>query len=291
MGPHGKPSPGGADPLSPPPGYVDAHWLGQRGPADRRARERYAGRLTARLTAFLRQRVATRHAGVRLLDIGAGTGAGARWLRSRLPFRQDWRLVDHDPAILAAGAGDARGWARCVVAAVDDLPKLLAEEPADVLTCQALLDILTADEVDTVVAAAADAGAAVLFALSVTGQVALTPGHPDDDLVARAFDAHQQRDGRLGPSAGDYAADRLRRAGYAVTVASTPWELDAREPGLCLAWLRGRAAAAAEQAPELAARFERWRRTREEQAARGHLRATVGHVDVLGLPRGGDGTG
>jgi hypothetical protein len=262
---------------------VDPAWLGLRREADLRARTTYASGLAAELTRHLAVRFPDRSGSVRLVDVGAGTGTGARWLRTRLPFSQDWRLVDHDRHILAATPRGG-GWARAVVAGVEDLPGLLADEPADVVSCQALLDVLTEDQLDAMVAAAVSCGAALLLGLSVTGDVDLTPQHPDDDFVDRAFNAHQRRSGRLGPDGGAYAADALRRHGYAVHVASTPWRLAAADSALVRAWLQGRAAAAAEQEPADAARVAGWLRDREESARRGGLVVVVGHVDVLGLP-------
>jgi hypothetical protein len=266
---------------------VDPAWLRLRGPADARARTTFASGLADDLAAHLSERV-DGSAEVRLVDVGAGTGAGARWLRDRLDARlsvpQHWRLVDHDSHVLAFATPAADGWASAVAATVEGLPALLAEEPADVVTCQALVDVLTAPEVDAMVTTAGDCGAAVLLALSVTGEVVLSPSHHDDDMVAEAFDAHQRRAGRLGPDGGAYAAHGLRRQGYTVTMAATPWHLGAADGDLLRAWLQGRADAALEQAPGRADRIRDWLQSRDQDARRGGLSAVVGHVDVLGLP-------
>jgi len=280
--------------LRPPSaGGVDPAWLRLRGPADVRARTTFASGLADALADHLAERVdgADGSPGddtVRLVDVGAGTGAGAQWLRGQLAARlrapQHWRLVDHDPDLLACAAPAAEGWARAVPATVDELPALLADDPADVVTCQALVDVLTGPEVDTMLTPAMDGGAAVLLSLSVTGEVVLSPSHQDDEMVAGAFDAHQRRSGRLGPDGGCYVAHGLRRQGYTVTMAATPWHLGAADHDLLRAWLQGRADAAIEQAPQLAGRIHDWYDSRTRQADRGDLGAVVGHVDVLGLP-------
>jgi trans-aconitate methyltransferase len=270
-----------------PAGRVDTWWLGLRERADVRSRTTYG----AHLADALARHLAGRHpdGAVRLLDVGAGTGAGASWLRARLPFEQDWRLVDHDPAILAEAAPTAQGWGRALVAPVSELPDVVADEPADVVTCQALLDVLTAHEVDDLVTSAVASRAAVLLGLSVDGRVHLTPGHPDDHAVGEAFDAHQRRAGRLGPDAGAYAADALRRHGYDVTVAATPWRLGPAESALTHAWVHGRATAALEQEPGRGERTAAWRQSRAEAARAGRLQAVVGHTDILGVPTAGVG--
>jgi trans-aconitate methyltransferase len=269
-----------------PVGWVDPRWLSLRGPADAHARTTFTAGLAADLALHLTRRLPGDGDVARLVDLGAGTGLGASWLRARLPVEQDWRLVDHDRSLLAAAPATVEGWARGIVADVTDLPGLLAEEPAHVVTCQALLDILTADEVDAMLAPAMASGAALLLSLNVTGEVALAPRHRDDGLVAGAFNAHQRRAGRLGPDAGTYAADVLRDHGYEVSVTATPWQLDAAESDLILSWLQGYAAAALEQQPDQADRIGRWQESRETAAADGGLSVVVGHLDVLGLPAG-----
>jgi hypothetical protein len=274
----------------PPANGVDPGWLDLRGPADVRARTTHAADLTALLNRHLTHRLRDDNGVLRLVDVGAGTGTGAGWLRDRLPWEQDWRLVDHDPRLLAVAPATGEGWARVVVAGVADLPALLADEPAHVVTCQALLDILTAEEADAVIAPAVASGAALLLSLNVTGEVEISPPHPDDALVADAFDAHQRRAGRLGPDAGDHAARVLRDNGYDVTMAATSWHLGAAESALTRVWLEGRASAAAEQRPDQAGRIGLWLENRDRLADNGELTAVVGHVDVLALPARGEAT-
>lgn len=261
-------------------------WLALRGPADARARDAGGAGLAADLAAFLAARVGARGPGAsaRLLDVGAGTGAGAVWLRPRLPMPQSWRLLDHDRALLDAALPVRDGWARAMRADLAETRRVLAAEPADALTCQALLDLLSATDIRALLAPALAAGAAVLAALTVTGRVRLTPGHPGDVFVADAFDAHQRRGGRLGPDAGAFTTAVLAAAGYTVREAATPWRLDASEPGLVEEWLRGRVAAAREQEPENAGVFERQLADRLVALRRGRLEVIVDHVDVLGLP-------
>lgn len=268
-------------------GHVEPRWLQLRGPADTRARTTFSTALTAELARHLTERLSLDVEVARLVDVGAGTGAGASWLRPRLPVRQDWRLIDQDPRLLALASPAVEGWARWIVADVAELPRLLAEEPADVVTCQALLDILTVGQVDDLLGTATVSGAAVLLSLTVTGEADLTPRHPDDGLVAEAFNAHQRRAGRLGPDAAAYAAGVLREHGYAVTTAATPWQLGATDVALVRAWLHGYTRAASEQQPGMADRFDHWRWNRDREARDGTLGVVVEHLDVLGLAPAG----
>ncbi|WP_161937827.1 class I SAM-dependent methyltransferase [Serinicoccus chungangensis] len=272
---------------------VPADWLALRRRADHRAREE-ARDLLALLTDHLRARGVDETV---VVDVGAGTGSNQAWLAPRLPGRQRWLLVDHDADLLelktAAEAGD-RVTTERAVATVEDLPSLVPQDGAVLLTCAALLDLLSEAEIETlaeVVAPEAAPGAAALLSLSVTGEVALTPGHPGDAAVTAAFDAHQRREGRPGPDAAEVMARALRRRGARVELRATDWVLDAADEPLLRRYLEDRAAVAVEHDPGLAPVVREWLQERSHQLETGSLRARVGHLDLLSLPRGADDEG
>jgi trans-aconitate methyltransferase len=230
-------------------------------------------------------------------DLGCGTGSMGRWLAGRLPGPQMWILHDRDPGLLASAA------ARMPAVAADGAPVTARTQQGDLaelssadlagtalVTASAVLDLLTAEEVDGLAAACAEAGAAALLALSVTGRVELTPSDPLDAALAAAFDAHQRRcmDGRrlLGPDAGAAAVEAFARRGTVVESRPSPWRLGADQAELADEWLRGWIGAACTQQPDLA----RWAGTylcrRLDACTAGQLRIVVGHVDVLALPTG-----
>ncbi|MCO1654428.1 class I SAM-dependent methyltransferase [Pseudonocardia humida] len=270
------------------PGF-DPGWLAAREPADHAAR---AADLAAELAGALRA------AGGELVvhDLGSGTGSLARWLAPRLPGPQRWVLHDRDPRLLqlarrrTAELTDADGGAVRVDTATGDLTALRAADlaGASAVTASALLDLLTAAEVDALAAACAGAGCPVLWTLSVTGDVRIDPPDPLDDAVTAAFNAHQRRPGPggalLGPDAADATARALRRHGMVVREAETPWRLDAGHPEMLDEWLRGRAAAAVEQEPGLAAEARRWLADRLAAVADRGLTALVSHRDLLAVP-------
>jgi SAM-dependent methyltransferase len=262
----------------------DPSWLEAREPADHAAR---SGELVEALRA-------TAGSGeVVLRDLGSGTGSLARWLAPRLPGPQRWVLYDRDPALLdlaqrrTAGLTAADGSPVGVSTVRADLTALRADDlaGATAVTASALLDLLTEAEADALAAACAAAGTPVLWTLSVTGDVTLDPEHPLDAAVAAAFDAHQRRDGLLGPDAPDAVARSLRRHGMAVHEAASPWRLTAVEhPELLTQWLHGRAAAAAEHDPDLASDVDAWLTHRLAAVAAGRLGAVVVHRDLFATP-------
>ncbi|MGY1622127.1 hypothetical protein ACI789_08035 [Geodermatophilus sp. SYSU D00965] len=228
-------------------------------------------------------------------DLGCGTGSMGRWLAGRLPGPQVWVLHDRDPDLLAAAAtrppGPAADGAPVTVRTQrGDLTGLRGSDLAGtaLVTASALLDLLTAAEVDALAAACAQAGAAALLTLTVTGRVQLTPADPLDAAFAAAFDAHQRREagGRrlLGPDAGPAAVDAFARRGTAVVSRPSPWLLGADRAALAEEWLRGWIGAACAQQPDLARVAGAYLRRRLDACAAGRLRVQVGHVDVLALP-------
>jgi hypothetical protein len=266
-------------------------WLALREDADAAAR---APELVEPLRAHL---AAGAHPGAPLLirDLGCGTGSMARWLAGRLPGPQVWVLHDRDPALLASAARSTPGTAAdgTPVTARTERGDLTGLRGADLagtalVTASALLDLLTAEEVDGLAAACAEAGAAALLTLSVTGCVELTPADPLDAAFAAAFDAHQRRraDGRrlLGPDAGAAAVAAFTRRGVAVETRPSPWHLGADRAELAEEWLRGWIGAACAQEPDLEPDAGPYLHRRLAACTAGRLRIRVGHVDVLALP-------
>ena len=246
---------------------VSPEWLQLREPADAAARSaELAERLARHLPSAGR---------LEIHDLGGGSGAMGRWLAPRLPAPQRWVVHDRDEDLLArAAAGSEVRRSDITRLAPDDLAG------ASVVTASALLDLLTREELARMLGACA--GRPVLLALTVTGRVTLTPAEPLDERIAAAFDAHQRRDGRLGPHATGAAAAQLRATGAEVLVGPSPWRLGGADADLIAAWLDGWVAAACEQEPALDAAAYRDRRL--AQAAAGELAVTVDHADVLALP-------
>jgi hypothetical protein len=249
---------------------VSPQWLVLREPADAAAR---SAELADRLARHLRAGRLVIH------DLGGGSGAMGRWLAPRLPRPQHWVVHDRDADLLDLAVADPPA-SVTVEAKRSDITHLTPGElaGASLVTASALLDLLTADELARMLGTCA--GCPMLLALTVVGRVSLRPAEPLDALMGAAFNAHQRRDGRLGPDAVAAATDQLRGE---VVVRPSPWRLDAVHADLTAEWLRGWIAAACEQEPALAAEAGAYRDRRLAQAAAGELAVTVDHADLLVL--------
>ncbi|MFF3514467.1 class I SAM-dependent methyltransferase [Streptomyces sp. NPDC002573] len=285
------PSPGGTEPEVP---RYAPQWLQLREPADAAARAH-------ELLDPLRIRLANRSGRATDLvvhDLGCGTGSMGRWLAPLLDGAQHWILHDRDPYLLhfatvGAPKAAADGSRVTVTTQRGDIGRLTPDAlaGASLVTASALLDVLTADEMETFAAACVGAGCPALLTLSVVGRVELTPAHPMDQEIADAFNAHQRRGGLLGPDAVREACEVFGRLGATVRVHPSPWRLGAEQAELTAEWLRGWVGAAVDQRPELAQRAETYLQDRLADCAAGRVGVVVHHSDILVLPRPAGGAG
>jgi SAM-dependent methyltransferase len=251
-------------------GEFSESWLGLREPADAAAR---AADLVDLLPGPVRV----------IRDLGCGTGSLGRWLAPRLPGPQTWIMMDRDPVLLEHAKANMPFPAVTVETVLGDVTGLTAADLAgtDLVTCSALLDLLTEEEVGDLAAVCAESRTPALFTLSVAGEVTLDPAEPEDALVEAAFNEHQRRvvDGRrlLGPDAPAAAAQAFEKAGATVVTRRSPWQLGPEQAGLTGQWLRGWVGAAAEQRPDLG--LDGYLRRRLD----GPPGAVIGHVDLLAI--------
>ncbi len=266
-----------------------ADWLRQREPFDTAARAVAAERL--QLAGWLAA-LKPDPAPWRVIDLGCGTGANFRALAPMLTGTQQWRVVDHDTALLASWP-DTTGEASIERVTLDlarDL-ETLHFKGSMLVTASALLDLVSAEWLQRLVAACRGAGASVLFALSVDGRALWDPLDPVDTVASELFDAHQRRDKGFGPALGPMAAataiEGFRAAGYTVQSAPSDWWIDARGDaaalGLQRALIDGITQAAIEQDPLATSVLRAWQTRRHAIAARSTLR--IGHLDVIATPR------
>jgi hypothetical protein len=277
-------------------------WLRLREPADHRARSPEIAAAVARLFAG-RERIA-------IVDLGAGLGSNLRALAPTLPCAQTWRLVDHDPDMLAAARDELARWAparrdgnsltlglpngheatvttHCLDLA-HDIDALFETTP-DLLTAAALFDLVSADWIDRLAQAAADREVPVYAALTYDGEDSGDPPHPLDAAMLAALHVHQHRDKGFGPAAGPDASAIMRQAfasrRYDVTTAPSPWLLDESDSAMLTMLGDGVVHAVRETALMTVAELHEWRDAHMPNGRWRGVRWTVGHVDLLAVPR------
>jgi hypothetical protein len=283
-------------------GEFSAEWLALREPADAAARsERLLQAVAARFTP---------ETNLTVLDIGAGTGANARYLAERLHAQQQWLLVDHDPSLLIDASQRLRAWgeSRGLVvsrdegawrvegeglavtfatrlAELDDLTEA-SELFADrrLVTASALLDLVSAPWIEALASHCRVAGAVGLFSLTYDGRIGCSPEEPGDDEVRQLVNAHQRSDKgfgpALGPAACTVAAECFGALGYSVEREVSDWHLEPDAAELQRQLIEGWSRAAVQMAPDRAAFVREWTDRRLSHVIAGHSRLVVGHEDL-----------
>ena len=247
-----------------------ADWLALRGGFDRAARSRSLA------TAFL----AAVPAGATIVDLGAGTGANAAWLRELDADRHRWRLVDADPALLAGSPlADVE---RVTVDLARELePALVA---AAGVTASALLDLVSAAWLERLADTLARRRLPALFALTYDGRMRWTPPHRDDERVQLDFHVDMRRakgfGPALGPGAAGAAADAFAQRRARLSRAASDWRIAPRDDAMLAAMIDGIARPAAAAAPEDAARIAAWAAQRHAERRAGALALEIGHEDL-----------
>jgi len=273
----------------------DPDWLSLREGADHLARD--AGLRDAVCATF------SGRAEVAIVDLACGTGSNLRALAAHLPERQKWRLVDHDPNLLAAARSALRRWADGVeteeplvlrkngrrLEVAFDRRDLAAFDAAvfaadvDLVTAAAFFDLVSSAWISVFCAALAQRRLSLYAVLSYDGVEKWSPPHEADAAVLAAFHRHQASDKGFGPAAGPQGAKALREAlearGYAVATAPSPWRLDTRDEALIQALADGAARAVAETGLVAAPPIEKWRLARRKAAG-----CEIGHLDLFAHP-------
>ena len=256
-----------------------ADWLALREPADHAARSIAVTR--AALDAL------PRSGEIRILDLAAGTGSNLRYLLnagSQGP-RPAFLLVDHDPALLAQVPPAPGVETRCLdLATLDD--RTIFEGRA-LVTASALLDLVSEGWLRALADRCAEAGAAVLFALSYDGRIECSPEDPGDRAVVTLVNLHQRIDKGFGPALGPDATGCAERCfatlGYRITRDRSDWVLTPASVELQRQLIDGWAQAATEIAPAQAAIVDAWRIRRLAHVHANRSQIIVGHEDFAGL--------
>jgi hypothetical protein len=277
-----------------------AEWLRLREPADHRARD--AGLMSDVARLFEHKPT------VRIVDLGAGLGSNLRALAPSILSDQQWRLLDHDAALLAAtrhelctwGDGVERGGGialqrdgRSITARTEALDlfrqaERIFEDAPDLVTAAALFDLVSPQWIETLAELVVRYRVPFYAALTYDGRDEGDPSHPLDGQMLKALHVHQLRDKGFGPAAGPHAIRFLEEAfaarGYRVSVAPSPWTLDDADSPMLTLLGEGVARAVAETGLVLAEDIVEWRRFHMPDGRWRGVKWTVGHADLFAVP-------
>ncbi|MDX2288869.1 MAG: class I SAM-dependent methyltransferase [Hyphomicrobiaceae bacterium] len=272
-----------------------ADWLTLREPVDHRSRNR-------ELTSQLAARFAARD-DITVIDIGCGTGSNLRGTAPMLATRQQWTLVDYDPALLLAARHQLAAWAETSFADGETLvleragktirvgfrqADLAADldaalgQGADIITAAAFFDLASPAFIRRFADAVAVRRAVFYTVLTYNGIQRWQPRSPADNAMAAAFHRHQMTDKGLGAAAGPTAPQELADAfacqeSYSVIEGDSPWVLGSDDQALIAELQAGHAQAVSETRAVDAATIAAWVKLVRTGS-------TVGHTDTLAVP-------
>ena len=276
-----------------------AQWLALREPADHRARDI----ALQSIVIHDLERLARMRAGpLKLVDLGSGSGSNLRALAPLLPETQHWTLVDYDPALLEAARAACILWADQVISNDDSLKLIknnkhitihfrcenlssnieaVLAESADLITAAAFFDLVAEQWLERFCGLLSTP---LYTVLTYNGIEHWTPPEPSDAAMLKAFHAHQQTDKGFGAAAGPTAAgvmEKLLRArGFAVSNASSPWQLDSKDRSLIEQLATGSAGAVRDTGLVSREDVEAWQRSRCQATT-----CEIGHTDLYARPR------
>jgi hypothetical protein len=258
-------------------GGFSSLWLMLREPYDARARNRSV--FDAIVSSYEH-----RSTPMAIVDLGSGCGAAVRALALHLPVEQRWRLFDNDRRLLARAARMTFDNVRIEPIALDlgrELETAL-ERPIDLITCFALLDLVSADWLEQLASMVVGRGFPVYAALTYDGRITTSPADAFDHSIIQAVNDHQGKDKgfgpALGPSCATWAIARFEMLGYSVIRGASDWMLAPTDRDIQMELLSGWAIAANDcgLASEDVAK---WLDRRRELVAAGRSTIRVGHTD------------
>lgn len=271
-------------------------WLALREPADHAARN-------PQVLAAVGSTFSERHS-LSIIDLGSGAGSNLRGSYSVLPARQHWTLVDADSRLLSVARRKLAEWADEAqeqgeelvlrkgekTLTVDfrqaDLTKelewVLGWQP-DLVTAAALFDLASARWLERFVASLVSMRLPLYTVLTYDGRESWEPAHREDQRMLAAFHHHQHGDKGFGPAAGPEATEALaqafRKAGTAVTVGESPWQLGASQLDLIRELAAGVASAVGETGHVAPEAIASWLEAKQSAAS-----VRIGHQDLWARP-------
>lgn len=260
-----------------------ADWLALREPYDVAARNRTV--LDGLAAAFSDRPEIT------VVDLGCGTGSTVRALSSRLPRRQTWRLHDNDLGLLGRAAARAPERGVTVTTVPLDLARDLEtafEDPVDLITASALLDLVSNDWLDRLIVEAAVRRLPLYAALSYDGRIVIDPPDSFDVTIVREVNRHQTTDKGFGPALGPGAVataiERFRRVEYAVASGQSDWVFKPADREMQMQILAGWAEASHQNGQVSKQKIEDWLARRGALVVAGASSMRIGHVDFFADP-------
>jgi hypothetical protein len=222
-----------------------SRWLSLREPYDTQARNQS---VFDSIVSSYRHRSSP----MTIVDLGCGDGAAVRALALHLPVEQRWRLFDNDRHLLARAGQITFADVYIEPIALDlslELETAL-ERPSDLITCFALLDLVSEDWLEQFASMVVGRGLSVYAALTYDGRITTSPADAFDQSIIQTINDDQRKDKGFGPALGPtsaaWASARFEALGYSVIRGASDWMLAPTDRDIQMELLSGWALAASD---------------------------------------------
>lgn len=280
-----------------------AQWLELRIPYDANGRNL---NIEASCQQYLKK-----HKRLKIVDLGAGTGANCRYYLSKISQEQEWFLVEQNPELLEIAFDRLISWAldngyesksqnsrldlknqdhkiiiHKTVGSILDLENLIDLKTFDLAVANAVFDLFSKKQFQTFLKCLKKYQLPLLATVNYTG-MNFIPQTEDDSYFIKYYNQHMQREqyfGRgMGPNCGSYMWEAMRCIGMKGLQGESPWEISSSDSvflQLLLEFMEKSIPEILENAT-LEDELNTWLRKKQQMIAQQELSCSVAHQDFF----------
>jgi len=279
--------------------YFD--WLATRYAFDEKARNK---QIEQQFLHFL-----TRNKTVRLIDVGAGSGANCRYWIDKIPGNQQWILIEENPDFSKKSLSalqqfaQARGYAcslqkeslhiqtptqtihiKTIQGSLLEIDQLASLSDTDAVVANAVYDLLTKDQFEEFISKIAPHRLVFLATLNYQN-MHFSPALPADEKMIGLYHAHmlrpQEEGVAMGPSCVAQMQETLQKHNYTLVVGESIWEIRNKDDKMMEFLLDFMESSIGELSlsSEDSLLLKAWIKQKREA---NNLKLTIEHQDILG---------
>ncbi|MEH1835405.1 MAG: hypothetical protein V7L29_25960 [Nostoc sp.] len=199
------------------------------------------------------QQYLQRYKNLKILDLGAGTGANCRYYFNKISQEQEWFLVEQNQELLEIAFDRLILWAQengyesqlqnsglvlknqvhkitihRIVGSILDLENLLDLNTFDLAVANAVFDLFSEKQFQTLLECLKKYQLPMLATINYTGMNFIPPSDNDSYFI-KYYHQHMQRHqyfGRgMGPECGSFMWEAMKGIGMKVLQGESPWEI------------------------------------------------------------------
>jgi SAM-dependent methyltransferase len=249
---------------------------------------------------------------LKIVDLGAGTGANCRYYLSKTAQDQEWFLVEQNQELLEIAFDRIIVWAQenkyesqlqnsililknraykitihRIVGSILDLENLIDLNTFDLAVANAVFDLFSEKQFQTLLECLKKYQLPLLATINYTG-THFIPQTEDDFYFVNYYHQHMQRPqyfGRgMGPDCGSFIGEAMKRIGMEVLQGESPWEISSSDPVFFQLFLNFMQESIPEILEEVTSqrKLNTWLLNKQQMIAQNKLSCNITHRDFWG---------